>query len=181
MEQIDSSYNVTTASNQGYNGGSALQIRLETNQIIENVEMFLSGSKIEVIQDEEGIRERRVQVGQSKGNASGIQSILNWLQLILNPQVVQGNFPVDRAGYSSMYEDYIYWVRVNFVSDLMENCYKWEVDDSDIEGVVDSIMNIIEPFMTRLIENKERESYEQTVRHIENSRIQDNSKEGIKI
>jgi len=179
-EQLESSYNTTTAANIGYNSASALQIRLETREIIENIELFLRGNKIIIEQDDKGkITTKRVSIGASKANDVGIQSILNWIQMILNPQVVQGNFPTDNQAYSRMYEDYIYWARVNLVTYIMENIYHWDIIDEEIDGIVNSVMNIVEPFMTRLIDNKERESYEHTVKHLEHSAIRE-GKEGAK-
>ena len=181
QEQIESSYNTTTANNRGYDSASALQIRLDTTTIIENVEMFLKGSKLTVYQDEKGIHTKKVNTGTPKANDAGIQSILNWLQLILNPQVVQGNFPSDGKGHSPMYDDYIYWTRINLSNDVIENCYSWAVSDSDIDGIINSIMNIVEPFMTRLIDNKERESYEHTVKHLEHNTLRESGNGGLKL
>lgn len=175
MGEIESSYNTQTSSNGGYNSASALQIRLETNGIIENIEMFLRGAIIVVNQDEKTgkITSSRVNKGQPKASDQGIQSILNWIQLILNPQVVQGNFPVDAPGHSSMYEEYIYAVRMDLTMIILNNCYKWNIADEDIELLIDSIMNAVEPFMTRLIDNKERESYDQTVKHVEHNTLKE--------
>lgn len=177
MQQIETSYNTNTSSNQGFNQGSALQIRLETSQIIENVEMFLRGAIIIVEQDEKGrISTKRVDRGLKKANDLGIQTILNYLQLILNPQVVQGNFPVDSPGHSTAYEDYIYDKRVDLTEMLVLNCYNWEIMDEDIDGIIDSVMSIITPFMTRLIDNKERESYETTIKHSESNTLREGEK-----
>ena len=178
MTELESSYNTTTESNKYYQSATALQIRLETSQIIENVEMFLRGAIIVVKQDDETgkISTQRADRGQPKANDLGIQSLLNWLQLILNPQVVQGNFPVDSPSHSSMYEDYVYNVRIDLSSMIITNCYNWGIIDEDIEMLIDSIMNVVEPFMTRLIDNKERESYVDTIKHIESNSVKDNSK-----
>jgi len=175
LVELESSYNTTTESNKYYQSATALQIRLETSQMIENIEMFLRGAIIVVEQDEKTgkIKTRRVNRGQAKANDLGIQSILNWIQLILNPQVVQGNFPVDSPSHSTMYEEYIYNVRVDLTSMIVINCYNWKIIDEDIEMIIDSIMNAIEPFMTRLIDNKERESYVDTIKHVENNSVKE--------
>lgn len=182
MGELESSYNTTTRNNLGYNSASALQIRLETSQIIENVELFLKGVKLIISQDEHGkIKSKNVKIGTAKANELGIQSILNWLQLILNPQVVQGNFPVDSPSHSSMYEDYIYYVRIDLTTAIITNCYNWEIIDEDMDLIIDSIMNAIEPFMTRLIDNKERDSYESTIKHLENNSVREGKGEGFKL
>jgi len=175
--EVESSYNTTTSNNKYFTSASALQIRLETSHLIENIELFLRGAKIVIQQDEKGrIQSRQVNMGMAKANAKGIQSILNHVQLVLNPQVVQGNFYVDGTGHSSMYEDYIYWARIELTKALIQNCYAWEVNEDDIDLIVDSIMAAIEPFMTRLIGNKERESYSDTLRHMEHNTLREGNK-----
>lgn len=182
MVETESSYNTTTGINRGYNTASALKIRLDTTSLIENIELFLRGAKIVVEQNKDGkIKTKTVSIGKAKANALGIQSVLNWLQLILNPHTVQGNFPSDSPAHSSMYDDYIYYVRIDFTCMLITNCYNWEISDEDIDVIIDSSMNAIEPFMTRLIDNKERDSYEATLRHIENTQVKDNTQGGVKL
>ena len=163
------------STNAYYNTATALQIRLETSQIIENIEMYLKGSVMVAEQDPATgrIKMRTIVKGVPKANAYGIQSILNWIQMVLNPQVVQGNFPSDSKAHSAMYEEFIYMLRIDFTELLIINCYEWEIKDSEISGIVDSVMNLTEPFMTRLIDNKERESYAQSLRSTESSSIKE--------
>ena len=184
MVEIENSLNAsTTSNNQYYTSSTALQIRLDTTMLMENIELFLRGAKIVVEQDEATgkITTKRVSLGEAKANDRGIQSILNWMQLMLNPQVVQGNFPTDNSGQSSMYEQYIYYARIDLSESLIVNCYNWEILDEDIDVIIDSIMNAIEPFMTRLIGNKERESYDATIKHLESNTIQEGGNQGFKL
>lgn len=177
MSELESSYNTTTSQNRDYTTTSALLIRLETSHLIENIELFLRGAKIVIQQDEKGkIRSKQVSMGTAKANDKGIQSILNHVQLILNPQVVQGNFYVDGSGHSSMYEDYVFWARIELTTALVHNTYNWEINEDDIDIMIDSIMAAIEPFMTRLIGNKERESYAATMKHMEHNTLKEGSK-----
>lgn len=177
-QQLESSYNVTNSTNQGFNSAPALKLRLDSTIIIENLELFLRCAKIITEKDEQGrIFQRMVTFGIPKANEIGISSILNEVQLILNPQVVQGNFPSDSPGHSSMYEDYIINLRIDLTCHITENCYNWGVLEGDINVIIDEIMNLIEPFMTRLIDNKERDSYANTIRHSEASQVRDLSQE----
>ena len=108
-------------------------------------------------------------MGKPKANDEGIQSLLNWIRTIVNPQVVQGNFPTDSPSHSTMYENYVFWNRVDLAQMVVVNLYKWNLNTKDANVIIDSIMNMIEPFMTRLIDNKERESYEATIQHKEST------------
>lgn len=172
--EIESSLNMgLSSSNQGFQSATALQIRLDSTTIIENIELFLRGAKLVVEQDENGnIITKRASLGKPRANDLGVQAILNWCQLILNPQTVQGNFAVDSPHYSSMYADYIFYIRIDLAQALLENIYEWGVSEKDLNLIVDSIMSAIEPYMTRLIDNKERESYVNTITHNESNTVQ---------
>ena len=170
--------NITATLNKIKNDYNLLQIRLDTSQIIEQAKMFLN-AEIEIIkQDNETgqfIREV-ISVGTPKANKRGVAAILNWLQMIINSQVVQGNFPVDKYGLSEMYEKYIYECQVDLMDVLMTNLYVYDIEEDELQSIVDSIMNLIKPFMTRLIGNKERESYGETFKEISSNITRDHSK-----
>lgn len=161
---------------------SALQMRLDSSMIVENIELFLRGAKIVQTQDDEGkILDRMVSIGKPRANDSGIQAILNWSQLILNPQVVQGNFPIDGTGVSSKYEDFMYFFRIDLTYNILVNLYLWEVEEFDVPLIVDSICSAIEPFMTRLIGNLERTSYNETMRVMESNTMREQAPSGFRL
>ena len=175
---LEQSYNVGLSSiNQGFNSATALQIRLDPTQTLESVEMFFRGAKIIVEQTDTGeIITRRVTLGEPKANDHGIQALLNWVQTILNPRVAQGDFVVDSPHYSSQYSEYVKAIRINLSSTLLENLYEWQIKETDLNYIVDFIMNIIEPFTTRLIGNEERKSYANTISHQETSQVKENNR-----
>jgi hypothetical protein len=176
--ELESSYNMGyTSMNQGFNSASALQIRLDPTNVIENVELFLRGAKIVVEQDDAGnITTKRVTLGHPLANDMGIQGILNWLQMRVNPQVAQGNFAVDSPHQSTSYGIFIYFDRVDFSHILLENFYEWQLSENSLNLITDSIMGMIEPFMTRLIGNEERKSYVNTVTHNESNSVREGNK-----
>jgi hypothetical protein len=47
---------------------------------------------------------------------------------------------------------------------IVINLYSWDVRTQDAESIIDFIMNLIEPFLSRLVDNKERESYASSLR-----------------
>ena len=141
---------------------NALQLRLDTQPLLDNIEVFLRGGKIIVEQDKKGrIVSRRVTMGDPKANDLGIQSIINIVGSIINPQAVQGNFDVDQ------YDNFIYGFHINLATNIIANSPNWKIDDKDIDVIVDFIMPLVETFSSRLIDNKERESYSDTIKHIE--------------
>lgn len=166
MQQEDERNQNYVMANQGFNSASALQIRLNTQTIIDTIEMFLRGWKVINQDTEQGIISQKVKVGKPKANDEGIQSILNFMTSIVNPQVVQGNFTDEQ------YNNYCADVHEEITTQLVLNCYDWNIKENDLESIIDFIMKIVVPFTSRLIDNKERDSYGNTIRTVESNTIQ---------
>jgi len=166
-------YDGISSNNSGYVASSALQIRLETKELLEDIELFLRGQRINIKEGKKGFIAERIKVGTPKANDAGIQNILNWVRMMINAQTVQGNFPVDSPNHSSKYEDYICYTRKEVSASMTINRIKWEINSDDYDDIIDTLMRLIEPFMTRLIDNKERESYESTIRHVESNTMKE--------
>lgn len=143
-----------------------MQIRLDTQDILDKIEAFLKGEKVVLIETEHGLHQQKVPTGDAKLNDRGIQSIMSWLTSILNPACVQGNFDSD------LYYTYIQKFLKSLGYNLVLNCKRWNLADHDIELVFDEIKTTIVPFFSRLLGNKERESYTQTFHTKEHSVIQ---------
>lgn len=152
--------NVAKAQNQ-YN---LLQLRLDTSSILEQIKLFLNAEVESITQNDDGtLRRETVVIGVPKANKKGVASILSWMQMTINSQVVQGNFLMTERGESLSYDKFIYEFQVNLGHHLMVNLYEYGIDDDEYEGLIDSIMNIVIPFMSRLIGNKERLSYSESL------------------
>jgi len=174
MEEQDN-YQVASTI-KAMNDFNLLQIRLDTSQILEQVKMFLN-AEIEIVKEVNGQYLREVlKVGEPKANKKGVASILNWVQMSVNPQVVQGNFPLDKKGLSIAYNEYIESYQKNLGQMLMVNIYDYDIREEEYEMVIDSLMNIVIPFMSRLIGDKERSSYGETFREVTSATTQDRRK-----
>ena len=163
-ETVEQSYNTTTnqvrTNTAGYASAQALQIRLDPTQLIENLEMFLKGAKVIVQRDSDGkMTQKMVDSGKPLANDIGVHSILNLVSTVINPHVVQGNFPIDGPKQSSLFETYVTQFHENLATDLMNNIHNWGVQEDDYNSIINMIMNLVVPFMTRLVDNKERQSY----------------------
>jgi len=155
--------------NDDYN---VIRIRLDASDIIERIETYLRGYKIIQYETKEGDDGQEViKFSNPKMNNEGIGTVLNWISGTINAQVVQGNFPIDKHGFSEKYEEYIYEYNVGLLTMIVTNCVDWDMDDSEIEPFVDFVMMIIIPFMSRLIGNEERKSYSETIRSMETQNI----------
>lgn len=153
----------TYANNQASVTASALRLRLDTKSLLEEIELFLKGYKL-VLKEQKGkIVTQKIKIGEPKANAEGIQGVLNRLTLILNPSIVQGNYDDDR------YKFEIASIRRSMAKSMMINLHNWEIKETNYMEIIDSIMTAVKAYLSRLIDNKERESYEATLRTIESA------------
>lgn len=150
---------------------SVLQTRLNTQPLIEGIEIYLTG-KIQTIAYDENKKPIIVekQISEPKVNAEGFQWIHNYVANIINPSVVQANFHKEEMFYW-----YVMKARINLAYILMKNLHVWEIKEHDYEPIIETIMGVIYPFMTRPLANKERESYG-GMRVIESSTIEQRQK-----
>lgn len=148
---------------------SALTIRLDTSKLLDDIELFLRGQRV-VLQPEAKtgkIRAQKVNVGKHKANDLGVQSIMSFVTAIINPHAVQGNIDTE------VYESYIYETHINLVTNIVVNCYKWGIEDEDIDPIVDFIMSIVQLFVSRAVDNKERESYGESIKYLDGGQTQE--------
>lgn len=145
---------------------SLMQIRLDTQDILDKIQAFLRGERVCYVETEAGIRTELKKVGTPKMNPDGVQSIMNWLTSTINAMTVQGNFD------ENLFYIYIRKFMEDLAYNLILNSNKWGLADHDIELVQASIKTTIVPFFSRLLGNKERESYTQTFVTKEHSVIQ---------
>lgn len=149
------------SSNYGFEIASALQIRLDTSTMLEKIEFFLRGLEPNTFWDKESQswQTHLVEMGNPKANKGGIQALLNYCRALINPQVVQGNYRRED------YVDFIVEKRIELSRMLFVNFYDWElIYDNAIAEITEFIMNMVEPFLSRTVNNEERLSYAQTIR-----------------
>jgi len=156
------------SSNDGYTNAGVIQLRLDTAPMLDTIEAFLRGRKIVGYRENEdgGYAPVYGSMGMAKMNEEGIQSLMSWLNLMFSPHTVQGNY-----GDRQELNEYLCYVQKGLAKYLMANREEWNLKRQDFAGVVRGIMNCAEPFFSRLIGNKERESYQATMRTVETNRM----------
>lgn len=166
----------TNTSNDGYTTASVIQIRLDTAPMLDSIEAFLRGKRIIGYEElENGMtRPRYGASGKAKANEEGIQSIMSWLVLMFSPHAVQGNF-----GDRNELNEFLCYVQKGLAKYIMSNRLDWGVSRQDYSGIVRGIMVLAEPYFSRLIENKERESYAATMKVSETNRFAEPTSDGI--
>ena len=169
-EQLDS----FVSFNQGHNSDTALQIRLNPTKIIQDLELFLRGSKTILTVDDEGNRiVKKISIGRRRANEIGIQAIVSFVTSIVNSQTVQGNYSEER------YNEYVADARISITEAMVINVYEWELKEEEVELIIDTIMQLVEPFMSRPINNKERDSYSSSIRTVESNNIGGGNQGGL--
>jgi len=157
----------------------ALQIRLETNASKRRIEFFLRGKRETEERNEQGdLVPVIIQYGLAKANDEGVHSILAFLESFFNNQVVQGNLPSDRLGRSRTYDNYIEEIHLRLNDLMILNKYNWEINDSDYDGIISQIMILAQGYLSRLIDNKERDSYSTSLQSNESKLVKN---EGFKL
>lgn len=157
----------TTFANSGYINSSALQIRLDVEKLLENIKLNLSGIREVYFQNDDGtIGSTLESIGEPKANKTGVQSIISFMAAHINIQVVQGNY----------IDEELYYLNVDDIEDALReeiivNAPYWGIRDEHIVGIYHQVLKAITDFKTRLIHNKERDSYTDTIRTLENNTI----------
>ena len=165
-----------TISNVGYDNANVLQIRLNTEPLLTKTEMFFRGER-EMYIIKEGVPKIIAEkTGRRKANDEGIHSMMLWIGGVINSQIVQGNIE-NFNELCNKVADY----RLDFSEYVMKNLINWEIKDSDYEGIIDIVITQVDLFLSRLVGNKERDSYSNTIRHTESSSSEVRGRSGFKI
>jgi len=159
---------ILTSNAQAINNQPFMLKRIETEPLIEKIQLFLSSQKVEVTFDEktQDWKQKVVTVGLPLANVEGIMRICNIVEMRVNSQTVQGNFEGDH------YWDHISRARKEITETIVKKCYDWDVHDSNLNMIIDEICALIEVFLTRPINNKERDGYANSFVGKENTLIQ---------
>lgn len=146
---------MTNTQQAYFNQESFMGIRLNTERVINKIELFLSSKRQAFRKNEKtgAYEEYAVTFGKPLANDEGINSILKLVEMTINEHTVQGNFTTQQ------YEDYLFYCRIEITKAIVTNGQDWEIVGSKLNMIIDNIMRFIEPVMTRLIDNKERDSY----------------------
>ena len=160
-----------------YNGNfvtpSALHYRLDTKDILDSLQMFLKGERIGIEEKDGKVYQTLIKTGNEKANNIGTQSIMSFVSSIVNSAVVQGNFDDLQTS------NYVYNCRLDLTQDIVTNRDTYGIDGEYINLIINFCMNLIEPYISRLKDNKERESYTDSLKTNEVSRVESEKRSGL--
>lgn len=154
----------SAADTTAYVNASIIKTRLETDTLLSTIKSQLMGETVIIEPDPTSPTGYKETISKSKEplmNETGVLSILSYLRMIINQAGVQGNFSEEQ------YEQFMYYHRGVLLDTIVSNAPKWGLSSINMRIVYHSICGILEMFVSRLINNKERESYAQTLRSSE--------------
>lgn len=150
------------SNNAFYTSATALQIRLNVEPLIAQLEMDIRG--LRETWDEATEQMKIILVSEPLFKKEiGIQNYLSYVRTVINTQVVQGNLDEDS------YADFMSSFHEGLASDLMINLHKYGLSTSHYNKVIRMATNLARGFLTRSLNNKERESYANTFKTVESS------------
>ena len=168
------SQNMTQMYRETSQDANALRVRLEDiKEVHARIESFLSGEIITYHQSDTGDIVKEVEsFGEPKLNKKGIQSVMAWITMSINTQTVQGNM-TDKFSNGLKYDRFIQEFQIDLGDLIFVNMWDWDVKDNEYRFIVDGIMHLVQLFLSRLIDNKERESYSQSLKSNESNIVRD--------
>lgn len=138
-----------------YNDESFIKIRLDTDNVLTKLELFLNSCRVVTVMNPETnlLQDEIRSIGTPLCNTEGVNGIMQLTSMLLNSQTVQGNFDEE------MYKEFIYFSRRELTHEIVHNRVKWGIGSESLQMIIDCLMRTIKAFMSRTINNLERESY----------------------
>jgi len=168
-EETNQNQEAIYSSNKNYvNNAPFMMMRIDTASLIKKINLFLSSQQITYKFNEKTQNwEEKIQtLGLPLASPEGIMRICNIVEMRINHHVAQGNFDKEH------YWDFIARARKEITETIVKKCYDWRILDSNLNMIIDEISALIEAYLTRPIENKERDSYGQQFQSKENTVLQ---------
>ena len=135
-----------------------MRIRLETDDYIKNVVEGLLGGYIYNTEENGQVKQTFVNTGKRIVNFIGASAIQQILKFHINPHTVQGNFHTHNK-VSQKYEIMLEKFQVHLGNTIVINKYTWDFDMYNFEWFMMSLRDSVEMFLSRCLDNKERDSY----------------------
>lgn len=159
-----------TSFNKSYTDASTIKMRIDPSNMLDQIRIFLRGWEGFWGTDENGEPYfQRITDGTPLANDIGVQAIMRRLHLIFNTQIVQGNLKEEQ------YEYIICYVHQSLADNLMDNLNTWGISITDYEEIIDSVMVAVRCYLSRLLYDKERQSYSNTIKSLESNTLQNKS------
>jgi len=152
-----------------YVTASAIEMRLDTKPLLAQIEKQLRGSSQIAVYDEDGrVKFETHEFGKPLANQIGIQKIMTFISSIVSSSVVSGNFKED------YYHEYIQDFEETFNRMLIKGRIRWGMKIDDCDSVYNTVLFLVIPFISRLINDGERKSMSVSTHTQETNTVQGN-------
>jgi len=151
------------------NDENALKIRLETEDSLERIEMYLKGESYAYNDRGELIK---IVNSEPKANDKGVRAIMSAISSYINRSSVQGNLTDQEVGM--VMNDY----HRGMANLLGFHCDEWEINRNERKTIVNFIEPFVFMFVSRTKNNLERESYGMTIKQT-GTQVLDNRSKGF--
>lgn len=151
--------NSQISTNIGYQDYNALQLRLDTQKLHKDIYNFLRGKTQITVYNQETNQyyEEDINEGDALANTRGIQNILNFVVSTVNSHTVQGNTKRDYL------DNILYAMNIHLAQQLTLNSDNWGIDKNNRRHILNTIMFMVELFLSRTVDNLERKGYQPIV------------------
>lgn len=154
---------------------TGMQQRLDNQRLLNDFRKFISGKDVKVQWDAQTSSYLAYEIElpgvRCKANPEGTHGIMLFLSSVLNAPGVQGNMKREQ------YDAFMRRAHMDIATLLLINRRDWSISKGDYALLVSSIMNIVEMFASRTIDNKERESYIPIMKYVESNTIREPSQQ----
>ena len=162
---------VTASISKRTNDFNVMRVRLETGTFHATLREYLSGRKESYTENADGTTSLiTMNVGKPKCNEEGVGSIMTWVVTRINEHTVQGNFPKEAGGYQLL-RDFVANCQIKLGDYLMDNLYNFDITEQEYTSIIETVIDLLERYLSRSYANLERESYGETVKTVESSSI----------
>lgn len=171
---MSESQNSNTSTNLMYQDFNALQLRLDTQKLHRDIYNFLKGTTT-VVQFDKATgqyAETELIQGQPLANDKGIQNILNLIVSVFNSHTVQGNTKNDD------FREILYFMEIHLAQQLTYNALIWGIDKKNRRHIKNTIMLMAQLFLSRTIDNLEREGLKPLVQK-DTTVVRETEKKGL--
>jgi uncharacterized protein YicC (UPF0701 family) len=130
------------------------KVRLDTSDTLDRIEHHLRGTRLVGFEDQYGRPVHKIQqLSDPLANERGINDIMGICSIRLNKEGVQGNKTTGE------HNEKIADLRETLLREFVTKKSKWGMNSDTISPLIDHLTEIIDDFQSRMIDNKERESY----------------------
>lgn len=143
----------------GPSQGDGFLARIDTSPIIQQIEMYLRGQVYTPYQTDNGITSIATPSGVPKCNDAGVQAIMGMVSGTVNSMCVMGNIEKEE------WKVFVQRFEINLIKELYRNRVRWAIEKGGPRSIKIMVVGCVELFTSRLVGNKERESYQPTVKH----------------